>query len=457
MIKKLRRKFIVVTMLSTFAVLLIIIGALNIANYVRLYRNNDSVLSLLLENEGAFPGVFLRGNFDENKEKNRENPPEKPDGEEILHDFGKPGENEFPPFMKQDKDFRVESDGQKFLRETAYETRFFTVGFDANGTIINENTGNVSAIPEEDVENYALRAFEKYNKKNISKGTIDGYRWGMKQTPYGSMVVFIDISSDLFAAKNVLLFSILLSCVGLFCVFVLVAFFSKKIFKPVEESYIKQKRFITDASHELKTPLTIISANVEVLEMESEENTWSKSIKNQVGRMTGLVEDMVSLARMDEERALEKTVFSLSDAVRETADLYKPLAISHNQNLTIDIKEGISYEGDEKKIRQMVGLLLDNSVKYASAEGGNTPEIMISLKQKGKKAQIIVFNTTDQVSAGNQEVLFERFYRPDSSRNSKKGGSGIGLSIVKSIVEAHKGKITAISKDGKSIQFEIVL
>ena len=200
--------------------------------------------------------------------------------------------------------------------------------------------------------------------------------------------------------------------------------------------------------------------------MESEESKWSRSIKKQIDRMVGLVEQMVTLSRMDEQNDLEKEIFSMSGAVKDTADFYYPVAESSGKELDVDIADGISYQGNEKQIRQMVGLILDNCMKYAavpgSEDGSNQeiqeqhPRIRLTLKQKGKKIELIVWNTVSEIGVGDQNILFERFYRLDRSRNSEKGGSGIGLSIVKSIVEAHKGKISAYSKDGKSIEFKAI-
>ena len=182
--------------------------------------------------------------------------------------------------------------------------------------------------------------------------------------------------------------------------------------------------------------------------------------------MNTLVEQMVDLSRLDENAELVTEKFSLSDAVLDTAGVYLPVAEKHGDELIIDVEENISFNGDEKKIRQMTGLLLDNAVKYASVSkssaNGNAPAtdgkpwIKISLKQKGKKIIFKCMNSVENMKSGNHNELFERFYQPDDSRHSKKGGSGIGLSIVKSIVEAHRGKINAYSTDGESIVFEAV-
>ena len=439
MIQKLRRQFILVAMCSTLAVLTVIIGALNIVNYVSLTSQKDTILGLLSDNGGKFPNMF-------DPMRNGEDFP-------IIPPEQRTDEN------RKNQDFRRDF-RRNFTRETEYETRFFTVTMENDGTVISSDLGMIAAIEEDVAKEYAGMVLSKYQKSKTTKGFLDEYRYLLTETENGYLVVFVDSASDLQDARKALVASVSVSAVGFFAVFLLVFFFSKKVFKPVEVTYQKQKQFITDASHELKTPLTIISANVEVMEMESEESQWSHSIKKQIDRMINLVEQMVTLSRLDEQQETLHEKFSLSEAVRDTAELYLPVAESQGKGLEIEVAEDLQMTGDEKQIRQMVGLLMDNAVKYASLPSGEEkgqPRSRLSLKQKGKKAELKLWNTTDQIEAKNWDVLFERFYRPDNSRNSAKGGSGIGLSVVKSIVEAHKGKITAVSKDGKSMEFKASL
>ena len=164
--------------------------------------------------------------------------------------------------------------------------------------------------------------------------------------------------------KTYILASTGISAFGLVIVFVMIYFFSGKVLKPVSESYEKQKRFITDASHEIKTPLTIIDANTEVLEMIEGENEWTKSTRKQIARLTSLTEKLVFLSRMDEEATrLEKEPFSLSDAITDTTDSFIAVARTKEKQLQTDIAEHVDYVGDEKTIRQMISLLLDNAIK----------------------------------------------------------------------------------------------
>ena len=225
--------------------------------------------------------------------------------------------------------------------------------------------------------------------------------------------------------------------------------------RPVAESYEKQKRFITDASHEIKTPLTIIEANTEIVEMESGESEWTKSIRKQIARLTALTEKLVFLSRMDEENQsyLQRMDFNLSEAVLDTIDPYQALAETKGKHLSVDVEDDMHFTGDENAIRQAISLLLDNAIKY-SEEDGN---IRIESRTVGKHKVIDVINTVDYIEVGKHDELFDRFYRREDSRNSETGGFGIGLSTVYAIVQAHKGRVAARSKDGKSLSIQMIL
>lgn len=188
--------------------------------------------------------------------------------------------------------------------------------------------------------------------------------------------------------------------------------------------------------------------------MESGESQWTRSTRKQIQRLSGLVQQLVTLSRLDEEKGIEeKSEFCISDAVSDCVQPYEVLAQTREKNLTSDIEENLSYIGDERSIRQMVGILMDNAIKYSS-ENGN---ITLKFKKNGKKILLEVYNDAENLPTGKLDVLFERFYRLDSSRNSATGGSGIGLSVAKAIVQAHKGKITAENKNGKGLKITVIL
>ncbi len=418
MIDKLRKKFILAAMLSTFFVLFLIIGTINIANFVSVNRGLNNRLELISENGGSFPDLM-----------NTHPPKEDIQPEKKDDFFDKPGIN----------------------KESQFATRYFTVFINEDGTVNEINTGKVSAVTVSQARNYAVELLQK----NKIIGFVEDYKY--LRTTLGDenyMYVFINCQMEIETVKSFLFASVGISIIGLIGVFILVWFFSGKIMRPVAESYEKQKQFVTDASHEIKTPLTIIDANTEVLEMTTGENEWTKSIRKQIGRLTSLTEQLVFLSKMDEESStIEMSDFSLSDAVFDMAEIFKTLAVQKNKTLEIDIEEAINYNGDEKSIRQLISILLDNAIKYSDDDGA----IRIKLNKNGKNSKITVWNTVANIGVGKHDELFERFLRLDKSRNSKSGGFGIGLSVAYAIVNAHKGKITAESHDGKSIVFTIVL
>lgn len=406
-------------MLSTMLVLTAIMGVVNFSNYREMLDRADEMTALLEQNDGKFPEEPSWHEQDDT-----ETPPAKPENDE--------------------------KDKSRFSVETPFETRYFTVTVDENGEVTDCDLDRIAAVDEETAEEYTQTA----QQKNKTTGFQGIYRYRVTETEDGAKYVFLDCRREISNFRTVLVTTISVSLLGLAAVFVLVVIFSRMVFRPVEESIQKQKRFITDASHELKTPLTIIDANTEVMEMESGESQWTKSTRKQIQRLSGLVQQLVTLSRLDEEKGLEeKCEFNLSEAVSECVQPYESLAQTREKNLTLNIEEDITYTGDERSIRQLAGILMDNAVKYSS-ENGN---ITLTLKKKGKKIFLEVYNDADDLPQGKMDVLFERFYRLDSSRNSGTGGSGIGLSVAKAIVQAHKGKITAENKNGRRLTITVIL
>ncbi|MEG2000128.1 MAG: HAMP domain-containing sensor histidine kinase [Evtepia sp.] len=402
MIQALKRKFILTAVTSVCIVLFVFVSTINLFNYLQIGKHADEILSLLSENDGHFP-------------KNGKHDPH----------------------------------AQKLSPEDPFSTRFFSVVFQ-NGTLLNADTGKVAAISTAEAQAYAGKAF----RLGKNEGRIENYRYLTTQKSYGTLIVFVDCERELVLFQSFLVNTVLVSLLGMFAVFLLVCIFSKYAIKPIAENYAKQKQFITDASHELKTPLAVISANAEVLDLDFGENEWTKSILRQTARMDGLIAHLVALARLDEERAnLSMTDFSISDAIAEAAEPFLFLAQANNNTLSISVEPHLSFFGHEPSIRQLVSILLDNAVKYAKQ---NTM-ILLALKQVGKHLSLSVQNQTALPLSFAPDLLFERFYRADSSRNSQTGGHGLGLAIAKAIVLKHKGKINAHCPNESSIIFVVTL
>lgn len=495
MLKKLRRKFIAIAMLSVSIVLIAIVGTINIANYISTNEALDARLKLIAGNGGTFPDLLeqknmgVEGNETDSINNGTSTRKEPPSGKTDIQP---------PEDMNQAdlKDNNLKDNGLKendlkrhgISPESQFDTRYFTVTINSKGDVENIDTSKIASVSSENAAEYAKKLWKSGKKGDGKSGFAESCKYLTVDEDGSTMYIFLSCQRELSTIKTYILASVGISVFGLVVVFVMIYFFSGKILKPVSESYEKQKRFITDASHEIKTPLTIIDANTEVIEMMEGENEWTNSTRKQVARLTSLTEKLVFLSRMDEEATkLEMLEFSLSDAILDTAEPFKTVARTKGKKLTIDVTNGILYTGDEKTIRQLISILLDNAMKYsgcssASFEKGNinktnlnkttktqndcvttinqAPEIEISLKTSGKSRIITVWNTVDEtanIKKGRQDILFERFYRTDTSHNSKTGGFGIGLSAAYAIVKAHKGKITAESKDGRSIKFTIVL
>lgn len=411
MIKKLRRKFVTVAMCSVIAVLAVIIGIINIAGFYNVSRKADETLAVLSENGGVFP---------------------KPEKEKGNKTGGKPlGPHGMSP-------------------EAPYETRYFSVLFSSSGEIISVNTGSIAAISTEEAMKYARQVYSS----GKTSGFYSDYKYSFSDDTQGRLLIFLDCGRDLSTLRSFFLTSLWVSLAGIAGVLALVLVFSKIAIRPVAESLEKQKQFITGASHEIKTPLTVIDASLSVLEMETGESQWTESIHNQVSRLSQLTSNLVALARMDEENSrLTIMDFSLSDAVEETLEPFLPLAETKGKSLELAVQPNLSYQGDKQAIRQMVSVLADNAMKYSDEHG----VIRVALKKQGKNCVLTVFNTVETIDPENLGRLFERFYRGDSSRSSEIEGYGVGLSLAKAIVLSHKGKIYAESPDGKSLTITVTL
>ncbi|MCR4798345.1 MAG: HAMP domain-containing histidine kinase [Lachnospiraceae bacterium] len=432
MIRTLRRKFIGIAMLSVISVLVLLVGIMDILNYREVRQNISSEMALLESYDGDLSG------FD------REAAPEKPEGDK------KP----IPP--KESRAFEEGMDRGRISRETPFSLRYFTVSYSADEICSEVNVNRIASVSEEDAKEIAgeikALAGTRGFYKDFYYSVITVYdAEGTSFTKY----IFLDCSRDFLSFRRFRNISIIVSALGVGLVFLMVLFLSRIAMKPVAESYEKQKHFITDASHEIKTPLAIIEANTEVLEMTEGENEWLKSIRHQISRLSSLTEKLVFLSRMDEESTrLQMGEFSLSDAVTEVAESFLPVAKAKDKKYEIRVEDGVACFGDRENLSRAISLLIENAMKY-SDEGG---QISVSLRRTSKnKKEIKVFNTVELIEVGRHDEYFERFYRADASRSSETGGHGIGLSVVKAIVRAHKGRVTAESKSATTIEFMILL
>lgn len=404
MIKKLRIKLIAASMASLFLVLFVIESIVGVLNYKKIVNDADHILEVLEENAGKFP----------------------------------------PKFTGDRKGERP-----KMSLEIPYESRYFSVLLDENGNVILTDTSKIVSVDTEKAIEYASEIWER----KTEKGFLDEYRYWKCSYNGEVRIIFLDCRRQLDNFQNFLLTTFGVSSIGLFAVFVLMVYLSARIVKPFSDNYEKQKRFITDAGHELKTPLTVIEADTEILEMDFGENEWLLDIQGQTKRLEDLTNALVMLSRVEEGTNREmKIELPLSDIVEEVCHAFQAPAKLQEKSLNSTIASMISMKGDEKAIRGLITILLDNAVKYTNENG----DISVGLEKKKNRIYLSVFNTTEYISKEQISHLFDRFYRTDSSRNSQTGGYGLGLSIAAATVESHRGKIIAETEDEKSLRITVV-
>ncbi len=429
MIKKLRREFILTGMLAVVIAEILMIGAIDAINYKSTMDSIRGQMEILVENDGDLSAVLEEKGRPGMGTPGEDGSDNKPDDGRVKKDPGRgmgPGINEETPFM----------------------LRYFTVTADETGKVTDTDTGHIAMVDDTRAAEYGEAVLSSGRKR----GFYREYYFNLNDT--GEMIIFLDCRHDIMSFESFRNISIIVGLIGAVLVLIILIPISGRVLSPVEESYKKQKRFITDASHEIKTPLAIISADTEVLELDLSDNEWLLSIKNQIKRLTELTEKLVFLSRMDEGISnMDMAEVDLSELMYEVTDSYKPMAEASGKKYITDIEYDVHITGDEGNLTQMMNLLIDNAFKYSDDNGS----IKISLKTKGKKKEITVYNTVAEIEKGDLSRLFERFYRADSSRSSETGGHGIGLSVVAAIAQAHHGTATAKSEDGRSVTFTISL
>ena len=412
MIRRLRNKFIRIATLSVAAVMLVLTLILNVANVISTDSDLRQTLDMIYENEGTIPQTHTLGV-----------PPDTQTGESA-------------PAPRPDK-------GGPFNQETPFSTRFFVLRYQDDGTLDNADLNRIAAVTSDTVDEYLAAALTHGEGYGIYKT----YRYVVHSTRENHKIaIFLDSYQQLRTIRNVLLWSLAADAACILLVFLLVVVFSRRAIDPVVQSAQRQKQFITDASHELKTPITVISTSLRVLEMEVGKQKWIDKAQTQTEKLTALVNSLVTLSRMDEEESpLKMSPFSISEAVTQTAESFRDFTAERGLGLHVSAAPALTYCGDEYAVRQLVSILMDNAVKYAAADS----EIAVTLEKARHGVRLAVSNACEPIGEKDLSRMFDRFYRVDPSRNAATGGFGIGLSIARSIAEGHKGSITADYKDGQ--------
>lgn len=287
-------------------------------------------------------------------------------------------------------------------------------------------------------------------KVGKTSGFIGSYRFLKVESNVGNLILFLNCQRELDSFESFLKNSILISFVVIVSVLILVILVSKKVIAPIQETYIKQKQFITGASHELKTPLAIISSNADVLEMEHGDSKWTNNIHNQVERLSSLVNSLVVFSRMEEKDSVERAQFNLTEALKSRIEDFNKLANFQKKYIVTDIDSALNYYGEKDAIVQLMDILLENAIKYAPEDS----DILVCLKKNRKNAILKVSNKAD-VKKGDLSKVFDRFYRLDESRNSTIKGYGIGLSMAQLIAEKHRETIRAYSPEDGVFKIEM--
>lgn len=419
--RRLRRKFILVAMGAVTVVLTLIIAGINVVNYSHVCKMADARLDYILAGKGGIDWE-----------------------EEPRTDPGNGGDANTGMVADGDRAGARVGHFEGMTAESPFDTRYFTVSI-TGGQVTDVNTARIAAVGAK----RAARIATELDSKGLTSGFSGNYRYTIAAQGEKTTYVFVDCSRELASFHSFLSASVAISCIGWLAVLAIVTVASGAVIRPMVESYSKQKRFITDASHEIKTPLAVIDAANEVQEIESGESEWTQSIHEQVARLTALTERLVFLARMDEGSAgFTMTSIDLSEAVDKAAAPFESVAVSRGKRLSMSVATGVRAHADAAAVTQVVELLLDNATRYASE--GSVIELSLRAVSRGAgkgSAELVVSNAVDELPEGDLDRLFDRFYRADVSRSSKTGGSGVDLSVVRAIAEAHGGSATVSGHD----------
>lgn len=377
--------------------------------------------------------------------------------------------------------------------EIQYETRYFSLITDSSGNIISGNFDHIASVSDRDADQLLSEISETasvsvlssifsdrrskgiifgsdsdfaYMRKELDKAELveklrsetfyRGYNGDLRDLPEdGYIIVFLDCSRRILDMRSLRISTTVIGVGSFALFFLIITAYSKRAIQPYINNHEKQRQFITNAGHELKTPLTIISANMEVLEMIEGKNEWTESTLNQVKRLTGLVSDLITIARteeyMEENDELKDTV-DASAAVKELADSFRPVAEKEFKRIETYIEDDVAIVGDKKRLPELFSIFIDNAVKYCDERG----VIKIELHRRKKGLQFVVSNDYENGRDADYSRFFERFYRGDTSHNSQKAGYGIGLSMAETITKLHKGKISVNWSNG-IISFTVII
>ena len=327
---------------------------------------------------------------------------------------------------------------------------FYTIVLNEDGTVREWESDRAEQYSEEEVAETAKAVLAE----DRDQGQI-GSRFFLKTNRDDKqLVIVLDARLEYLAAGNMLRSTALIACGACLLLSLLAWLLVRRMVKPVEEAFTRQKQFVSDASHELKTPLAVISANAEVLESEIGENEYLGYIRSEVSRTDNLVKNLLLLARMDQGKiSMEMKPFDLGRSLLDVILPFESTVYEAGKTLETEIPDGVEYAGNEAMIQQLAVILLSNALKYSDEHG----KIRVCLRTAGKQREILVENTGKAIPEADQAHLFDRFWRGDSAHSRQTDGHGLGLAIARGIAEAHHGRISVHSREGENTVFTVTL
>lgn len=432
MIRKARNEFILTAMLAMTFCVVLLIGTINLINY----RQVNAQLNMIFEEMCSTDKGKIDSDIGDHKMQD-----DIPKMENPNQTMGQPFENQ------KEKDARNKMHPVSRL----YKSRYYKI------VVPKDEEGQIFISEENLSADDAMELVSQIDEAYAKGKNLKDYKYQVQDLEEETLYFVLDCSSEYGAIRSLLFTSIVIGLGSLLVILVFIYYMSGKVVAPLQESMDKQKQFITDASHELKTPVSVISTNMEILKMDlGTENEWVSSTQRQIVKLRKLISHLISLAKLEEtENEVERMEFSFSDAVQDCVDVYAAMAEADGKKLTTDITPDLKICAEEKSIREMLTILFENAVKYATDDS----EIHISLKKEGKKLVFITENDwAHDVDASELDRLFERFYRGDKSRNrdQKNSGYGLGLSIARNAAQRNKGKIMVSENKEKHLVFKVV-
>ncbi|WP_373197444.1 sensor histidine kinase [Streptococcus sanguinis] len=411
MFRKLKIRFILLASAAIVCILLTMIAVLNSVRFLQTNGEIQAVLNILSANNGDFPSV-------------------EETAESLQND--------------------------RITIDTIYQYRYFSVVYKEDKTLYSTNLDHLSNLSKEQALSYANKVIKDSRSSGVFRVGSQFYSYQITQDSKTKryLLVVLDSTNYLESRNDFFWLSIQL-CFYSFIFFVLVVSgFSNFAIRPYIKNYENQKRFITNAGHELKTPLAIISANTELQELMTGENEWTESTKDQVKRLSNLINQMVVLARLEEQPDVTLVDVNFSEVVKKVAGNFKSVIEKAGKKYEIKLQEDIHVKATEDELYELVSILIDNACKYCDEDG----QIFVTLTKakRGKRARLTVANSYADGKNVDYSRFFDRFYREDESHNQKQPGYGIGLSMAESLVRIFKGRIWVSYKKGL-IGFTVLL